>query len=190
MQRLGGGGNDPTCGCDTQAGWPSPSELPRGGIQGGGTMNFNDFNLALTKNGKTRHLRGKWNAKNSMKKTMRSMKTMMGSNNIRSMMGTNNMMTNMGSTKKMVTSAPPDIEPISYKGKNYFTNRVSGDTFRNGVYVGKYVRPNSGTPYLNSTTVSLNTPVSYGYSNSTPRKSKKSKKSKKGGKRGTRKVRA
>ena len=28
----------------------------------GGNWNFNEFNLALTKNGRTRHLRGRWNA--------------------------------------------------------------------------------------------------------------------------------
>lgn len=71
-----GGGNDPTCGCDMQAGWPS--NLPRGGIQGGGSKvttdqrggnwNFNEFNLALTKNGKTRHLRGKWNKNKTSRK--------------------------------------------------------------------------------------------------------------------------
>lgn len=61
---MGGGGNNPSCGCDMQAGWPSASVFPRGGLQGGGNWNFNEFNLALTKNGKTRHLRGKWNANN------------------------------------------------------------------------------------------------------------------------------
>ena len=34
---LKGGGNNPSCGCDMQAGWPSASVLPRGGptMQGG-----------------------------------------------------------------------------------------------------------------------------------------------------------
>jgi hypothetical protein len=41
MQRMGGGGNDPSCGCDMQAGWPSASVFPRGGLQGGGISSFN-----------------------------------------------------------------------------------------------------------------------------------------------------
>jgi hypothetical protein len=57
MQKQGGGGNDPSCGCDMQAGWPPASEFPRGGLQGGGAIN--SFNLALTNNeGKITHYRG------------------------------------------------------------------------------------------------------------------------------------
>lgn len=60
MQRQGGGGNDPSCGCDMQAGWPPASQFPRGGVQGGGAIN--SFNLALTNNeGKVTHYKGKRN---------------------------------------------------------------------------------------------------------------------------------
>jgi hypothetical protein len=173
MQRQGGGGNDPTCGCDTQAGWPSAAELPRGGIQGGGTMNFNEFNLALTKNGKTRHLRGTWNKNNNGKNTRRN----------------NN---NNGNGRPM-TSAPPTLKKLTINGKPYETDMNSGDTFQNGKYVGKYVRPNSGKPYLNSqtpadytpnfTSMSPNTsktPI-YGNSNMSPPTPSKKKSMKKGG---------
>ena len=183
MQRMGGGkyrgkhsggGNDPSCGCDMQAGWPSASELPRGGLQGGGNWNFNEFNLALTKNGKTRHLKGKWNKNNNgmrpsmntsnanMKNNSNTMNTnntnkknnsnMMNINNGNKKNKTMKMNTNNGNknNKKNIptTTAPPPLENLMYEGRLYQTNRASGDTYENGKYVGKYIRPNSGRPYL------------------------------------------
>lgn len=86
MQRMGGGkqsggGNDPSCGCDMQAGWPPASEFPRGGLQGGAVMNFNEFNLALSKNGRTRHLRGRWNNNNNGNNYVNAMNNNNNSNN-------------------------------------------------------------------------------------------------------------
>ena len=172
MQRMGGGkqkggGNDPSCGCDMQAGWPSASELPRGGLQGGGNWNFNEFNLALTKNGKTRHLKGKWNKNNNgMRPSMNTNNSNMNnhSNNGNNMNNKNknktktktrktnnknkNNKANNKTTNRPMTSPPPPLENLMYEGKVYQTNRSTGDTYENGEYVGKYVRPNSGRPYL------------------------------------------
>lgn len=191
MQRMGGGkhrggGNDPSCGCDMQAGWPSASELPRGGLQGGGNWNFNEFNLALTKNGKTRHLKGKWNKNNNgMRPSMNTGNSNMR-NNTNNTNNTNNMKNNSNNTnntnnmKKMtnnnkktrkmntmktnnrpMTTAPPPLENLMYEGRLYQTNRASGDTYENGKYVGKYIRPNSGKPYLEKSGQSTLEPPDY-----------------------------
>jgi hypothetical protein len=156
MQRVGGarkqkgGGNNPSCGCDMQAGWPSASELPRGGLQGGGNMNFNEFNLALSKNGKTKHLRGKWNknngngnnnSNNNRKATQKNNNRKNNTNN------TNN--TNINTISSINATPPSNLDKLMYEGKLYETNRKTGATYENGNYVGKYVRPNSGKPYLN-----------------------------------------
>jgi hypothetical protein len=163
---MGGGGNDPSCGCDMQAGWPPASEFPRGGIQGGGNWNFNEFNLALTKNGKTKHLRGKWNTNGMMSPSMNTSNSNMNNkkntnngkkNNRKTLKSNTNRKTNNKKTNKTnknknknrrITSPPPQLENLMYEGKLYQTNRSSGDTFENGEYVGKYIRPNSGRPYL------------------------------------------
>lgn len=105
---LKGGGNNPSCGCDMQAGWPSASVLPRGGTSmQGGKWNFNEFNLALTKNGRTRHLRGRWNNnRNSNRRT----------NN------TNNNNGNGDSRISRITSAPSTL--------SFPSTRRSGSTRR------------------------------------------------------------
>lgn len=173
MQRMGGGGNDPSCGCDMQAGWPSASELPRGGVQGGGNWNFNEFNLALTKNGKTRHLKGKWNTNNGMNVSQNTMNSNlklntpknnnMNKNNTKNNKKNNNNTKNnkknnknnnnkRNNTTRPTTSAPPDLEKLMFEGKVYETDRKTGNTYENGEYVGKYIRPNSGKPYLDRAT--------------------------------------
>jgi hypothetical protein len=189
MQRMGGGGNDPSCGCDMQAGWPPASELPRGGLQGGGNWNFNEFNLALTKNGKTKHLRGKWNTNgmrspsmntnnsnmninmNNNKKNNNGNKTIKTNNKNKNKNNKNKTNKNNNNNKKnnnrSVTSAPPQLENLMYEGKLYQTNRSSGDTFENGKYVGKYVRPNSGRPYLD-TNMQQSAPMTPNYAPTTP----------------------
>ena len=160
MQRQRGGGNNPSCGCDMQAGWPSAAELPRGGIQGGGSWNFNEFNLALTKNGKTRHLRGKWNKNNgNMKSNNNNTNTKKNNNNKNNNNKKNNNNSNnnkKNNNSRRITSAPPNLDKLMYEGKVYETNRETGDTYENGEYVGKYVRPNSGKPYLERNTQANN----------------------------------
>ncbi len=176
MQRMGGGGNDPSCGCDMQAGWPPASTFPRGGLQGGGNWNFNEFNLALTKNGKTRHLKGKWNngmnsvySNNSNRNSNNSnknnntinMNSLNSNGNINNKNGnTNNNNNNKKNNKKnnktkknnkKTPSSAKKLKNIMYQGKVYQTNNETGDTFQNGKYVGKYIRPNNGAPYLEMT---------------------------------------
>ena len=188
MQRMGGGGNDPSCGCDSssfrgggalsaassvgcgcdmQAGWPS--SLPRGGLQGGGSMNnVNSFNLALTnKTGKITHFRGKrnMNQNNSQnKKNMNNENTNMNMGNNNMNMG-NNMnknknknKNNKNKTKKnRTTSAPEELNKIVYKGNRYYTNKKSGNTYKRtangnvGNYVGKLTTNNNGKKSLNKT---------------------------------------
>jgi hypothetical protein len=165
MQRMGGGkqrggGNDPTCGCDMQAGWPPASELPRGGLQGGGSLatpshrggnwNFNEFNLALTKNGKTRHLKGKWNNNNSNQNMNMNINNNMNMNTMNNGNNKNRNKTN----KKRVSSAPNGYSNLAYKGKKYYKKTNSGEVFeitKNGTLgksMGFYVTPKSGKPYL------------------------------------------
>jgi hypothetical protein len=135
-----GGGNDPTCGCDMQAGWPSASQFPRGGLQGGG-FDFNEFNLALTKNGKTRHLKGKWNTE------------MYENNQNKSVKKTSNKKRNK-TNKKRGSSAPNGYSNLAYKGEKYLKNNTSGEVFEinengaRGNSIGFYVTPKSGKPYM------------------------------------------
>jgi hypothetical protein len=152
-----GGGNNPSCGCDMQAGWPSASQLPRGGLQGGGNWNFNEFNLALSKNGKTKHLRGKWNKNNNgNRQTMNNdnngnkRNTMRNNTNNNNNNNANRNTTNKRNTMKNNNALPPsNLDKLMYEGKLYETDRRTGKTYENGTYVGTYVRPNSGKPYLN-----------------------------------------
>ena len=162
MYRVGGsrqrgGGNNPSCGCDMQAGWPPASEFPRGGLQGGG-WDFNEFNLALTKNGKTRHLKGKWNSmENEMNETM-NMNANMNMNAMSMNNKTNTKKKNKrGKTnKKKRSSAPNGYSNLAYKGKKYYKNNNSGEVFEiteNGTLgnsIGYYVTPKSGNgkPYV------------------------------------------
>lgn len=208
MQRQGGGGNDPSCGCDMQAGWPPASEFPRGGLQGGGALNeINSFNLALTnKTGKTVHYKGKKNGNNNNNtNSMMSNNTNNNTNNNSNTnsynnvneymsnmnnnnpnnfnnnpnnnknsynnpneymsntnnnpMNFNNNPTNTGNrntkTQKRMTSAPNGMEKIVLKGKRYYSNRATGNTYTRmangnmGTYVGKMVTTKSGQKSLN-----------------------------------------
>jgi hypothetical protein len=173
MQRQGGGGNDPSCGCDLQAGWPSPSELPRGGLQGGGAVNnINSFNLALVnKTGKKTRFRGYRNQ--NMTNNNNSNVSMMSNNNNNntnvSMMSNNSnvsmnsMMTN-NSDVSMNTNNSMNLEnnmssaemkKVVLNGKRYFTT-ANGNTYtrsakgKKGNYVGKIVRSNNGSQKINS----------------------------------------
>ena len=148
-----GGGNDPSCGCDMQAGWPSASEFPRGGLQGGGSWNFNEFNLAMTKNGKTRHLKGKWNNMGNENENNMNM----GFNNLENRNKNKNKNKKKNKTnKKSRTSAPNGYSNLAYKGKKYYKNMNSGEVFeinKNGAVgnsIGYYVTPKSenGKPYV------------------------------------------
>ena len=140
-----GGGNDPTCGCDMQAGWPSASEFPRGGLQGG-AWNFNEFNLAVTKHGKTRHLKGKWNNEMNLANTIETMNLVNNKKNNK----------RNKTNKKKRTSAPNGYTNLAYKGKKYYKNKGSGEVFEineNGApgnSIGFYVTPKSGNgkPYV------------------------------------------
>ena len=163
MQKVGGakrggkqrgGGNDPSCGCDMQAGWPPASQFPRGGLQGGGSLNFNEFNLALTKNGKTRHLKGKWNNEmNEVNENMNETWNMGNNNQNQNEMKTKNKKRNK-TNKKRVSSAPNGYTNLAYKGEKYFKNKTSGEVFQItesgnvGNSMGYYVTPKSGKPYL------------------------------------------
>jgi hypothetical protein len=164
-----GGGNDPSCGCDMQAGWPPASEFPRGGLQGGG-LNFNEFNLALTKNGKTRHLKGQWNTEmnenENMNENMNENQFMnenmnenmnetmnMGTTNQNKSVKTNNKKRNK-TNKKRGSSAPNGYSNLAYKGEKYLKNNTSGEVFQItekgtiGNSMGYYVTPKSGKPYM------------------------------------------
>ncbi len=121
-----------------QAGWPSASEFPRGGLQGGGSWNFNEFNLALTKNGRTRHLRGRWNNGNTMNNNNNNNNNNNGNGNTK----------RKHKTKRRTTSAAPALKKLAFKGEMYETNTKTGATYKNGNYVGTYVRPASGKPYI------------------------------------------
>ncbi len=153
-----GGGNNPSCGCDMQAGWPSTSELPRGGIQGGGNWNFNEFNLALTKNGRTRHLRGKWN-KN--KTSTRS--------------SYNGIVTRKKRKTRRVTSAPSSVKKTRSTPKiKSFTTKTSPKTYS---IISKSSNYTPRTPYFPSTPNTRNmspvpnnfVPQTPPYLNKTPR---------------------
>ncbi len=93
-----GGGNDPTCGCDMQAGWPPASEFPRGGLQGGSRRL--KLNCRVVKN----------NNKN---------------NNRASRNNNNNNNNNTGTLPNSIPSSAPtrSMKKMAYKGKRYFVNR-------------------------------------------------------------------
>jgi hypothetical protein len=88
-----------------QAGWPSASVFPRGGLQGGGGLNnINSFNLALVnKTGKTTHFRGRrnqnLNSNNAMNTNSNMNNNSMNSNNLNNNnMNSNTMNNNMNSS--------------------------------------------------------------------------------------------
>jgi hypothetical protein len=180
---MGGGGNNPSCGCDMQAGWPPASEFPRGGLQGGGkrggaVMNFNEFNLALSKNGRTRHLRGRWNNNNNgnnytntmnngnnsnrnnnyNSSNMNNNNSNRNNNNNGNNMNTgngkgasrknNNNSNNMNNGNGNGNGTRKASKKLMYEGKVYNYDPESGNAYQNGKYAGKYIRPNNGKPYL------------------------------------------
>jgi hypothetical protein len=169
MQRMGGGkqkggGNDPTCGCDLQAGWPSASALPRGGLQGGGnntTKNIQEFNLRFRrKNGTEMHYEGtRVNNSNN------------NNNNTRKNNNTTNNNTNTTAIEnepeetisQTVTSAPSTtLKKIVHKGKPYFLSTTMNVYERSnagnkGKMVGKLVRGSKGTTIKRARTATTNT---------------------------------
>jgi len=167
MQRQGGGGNDPSCGCDLQAGWPSAAELPRGGLQGGGgANNVNRFNLALVnKTGKTTHFRGyrNQNMENNNNNNNNSMNSMnsntsmnsMNSNTSMNSMNSNNSMSINNSMNLENNMSSAEMKKVVLNGKRYFTT-ANGNTYtrsakgKKGNYVGKIVRSNNGSQKINS----------------------------------------
>jgi len=170
MQKMGGGkqrggGNDPTCGCDMQAGWPSASELPRGGLQGGGSgMKQANFSLSWNNNeGKKHSYKGTLKRNNMNTNTNTNTNTNMNGTMNTNMNGTMN--TNMNGTmntnrnnkktnKKRASSAPNGYSNLAYKGKKYYKQTNSGEVFEIttkgtlGKSMGFYVTPKSGKPYL------------------------------------------
>jgi hypothetical protein len=101
-------------------------------------MNTSNSNMKNNKNNKNNNNNGKKNNRKTLK-----------SNNNRKANNKKTNKTNKNNNKnRRITSPPPQLENLMYEGKLYQTNRSSGDTFENGEYVGKYVRPNSGRPYL------------------------------------------
>lgn len=162
MYRVGGsrqrgGGNNPSCGCDMQAGWPPASEFPRGGLQGGGGWNFNEFNLAVTKNGKTRHLKGKWNNESeneNVNETILENMNMSVINNQTKLKNKNKNKKRNKTNKKKRTSAPNGYTNLSYEGKKYYKKNNSGEVFEIrengnlGNSMGYYVSPRTGKPYV------------------------------------------
>ncbi len=64
----------------------------------------------------------------------------------------NNKKNNKRNSGRPTTSAPPELEKLMYEGNVYETNRKTGNTYKNGEFVGKYIRPNSGKPYLDRAT--------------------------------------
>lgn len=180
MQRMGGGkqtggGNDPTCGCDMQAGWPSASALPRGGLQGGGTLNnINGFRLNLMKkNGKVVHFNGKRKGNNNTNNNNNTKKNKNTNSrpstvNIRNntMIENENENENVSETKtEIVTSAPSSksgLKKIVHKGKLYFLSNTKNvyersNTGTKGKMVGKLVRTSKGTTIKRSTNTNRNT---------------------------------
>lgn len=134
-----------------QAGWPSASALPRGGLQGGG--NIQGFNLRLTRNnGTVNHYEGKRVNEASMN-TMKSNKS-----NTRK---TNKSKTPK-TTPKTVTSAPAPngMKKIVHKGKLYFLSPNKdvferSNTGEKGKRVGKLVRGPKGTTIKANKTMSI-----------------------------------
>lgn len=156
MQRMGGGGNNPSCGCDMQAGWPPASQFPRGGLQGGGLNNMKsaNFQFSLTnKSGKQHKYKGRINANNSMNMMNVSANTSNANLNSR---GSKKNKTQKKNTNRRATSAPPGMRKIAYQGTPYMEEIATGKTYsltsngNKGTFVGTYVRPNSGEPYLES----------------------------------------
>ena len=132
MQRQGGGrqrggGNDPTCGCDMQAGWPPASTFPRGGLQGGGIQEAN-FSFSLKNNeGKVHNYKGHV----ARSKKMKTMKTTM-------------------------SSAGNEYKPIVYKGKRAYKSMTTGNMFtrrKNGTLGSPIKTPASNRNSLKPTTM-------------------------------------
>lgn len=135
MQRQGGGkqrggGNDPTCGCDMQAGWPPASTFPRGGLQGGAIKNAK-FSFSLTNNeGKVHNYKGHVSRSNKMK-TMKSNRTPM-------------------------SSAGNEYKPVVYKGKRAYKSITTGNMFtrrKNGTLGSPIKTPASNRNSLKPTTM-------------------------------------
>ena len=166
MQKQGGGkqrggGNDPTCGCDMQAGWPSASELPRGGLQGGGSgMKQANFSLSWNNNEGKKHsykgtLKRNNNQTNNSMSVNRGMNNTMSANGaMENTMAMNTTRNNKKTNKKRVSSAPNGYSNLAYKGKKYYKQTNSGEVFEItnkgslGKSMGFYVTPKSGKPYL------------------------------------------
>ncbi len=145
MQRQGGGGNNPTCGCDMQAGWPSASELPRGGIQGGGGRRLKlNCRVINTNNNQSRTNRNTLPSSEPPSARTRSMKKMAykgkryfvnkGTRKVYSMLSSGKVGSEVGSlkmkngrktlvkTNKPTTSMPP---PLSNSVNDYDTEDMS-----------------------------------------------------------------
>lgn len=144
--KQNGGGNDPTCGCDLQAGWPSASALPRGGLQGGGISRFN-LNVE-NESGKHMHFRGERVNKNNNNTNTNNNKPKTRKNNTQK-------------TPKTVTSAPTPkgMKKIVHKGKLYFLSPEMNvfersTTGTQGKRVGKLVRGSKGTTIKANKTLS------------------------------------
>ncbi len=148
-----GGGNDPTCGCDMQAGWPPASSFPRGGLQGGAIKEAK-FSFSYNDNEGKSHsyegtLKKKNNKGNNNKRNNLMNESMTMNNNVNSM----NMKTNK-TKKNKPSSAPNGYNNLALKGKKYYKKRNSGEVFEItnngglGKSMGFYVTPKSGKPYL------------------------------------------
>jgi hypothetical protein len=154
MQKMGGGkqrggGNDPTCGCDMQAGWPSASSFPRGGLQGGGIKEAN-FSLSWNNNEGKRH-----SYKGTLKRNMKTNRPDNEAANLNmnmNMNGNNKKTTNK--KRNIASSAPNGYSNLAYKGTKYYKKTNSGEVFEItnkgslGKSMGFYVTPKSGKPYL------------------------------------------
>lgn len=118
MQRMGGGGNDPTCGCDMQAGWPSAATFPRGGLQGGGVKHAN-FSVSWENNeGKTHKYKGRINQNGSMKTRK----------------------TNRNTLRTIMSSASGEFKKVAYKGEALLVSNNTGEAYtrrKNGT-MGSY----------------------------------------------------
>lgn len=169
MQRMGGGGNDPSCGCDMQAGWPSASTFPRGGLQGG--RRINSFSLELTgNNGKIEVFKGKRENRQTMRKTTKTNKKTNRNTN----RNTNTLAVNENTQESMetVSTAPSSMKTttntgmkkIVHKGKVYFLNRNTMEVYEQGnadnagKKVGKLVRGRNGTTIKTNTQNSVASP--------------------------------
>jgi hypothetical protein len=156
MQKMGGGkqrggGNDPTCGCDMQAGWPSASSFPRGGLQGGGIKEAN-FSLSWNNNEGKKH-----SYKGTLKRNNRNNaipNNNMPMNNTMNLNVNNKKTTNKNKKRNIASSAPNGYSNLAYKGTKYYKQTNSGEVFEitnngtPGKSMGFYVTPKSGKPYL------------------------------------------